>query len=60
MKYFYLSLLILFSANIVFSQVEAEECVAPSKKVLKLIKAANESKTPREAVENFNKAIKLD
>lgn len=60
MKYFYFSLLIIFSANIVFAQEEAEECAEPSKKVIKLIKAAIESKTPREAVENFNAAIKLD
>ncbi len=58
-KYIFL----FFSFCIIFNsgaQEEYEACVAPSKKVLKYLKAANQAKDARTAVENFNAAIKLD
>ena len=43
-----------------FAQEEAEACQEPSKKVLKYIKSALSAKTSRDAVDNFNRAIKED
>ena len=54
---FFFSLFFLYNSN---AQEEYEACVAPSKKVKKYLKAANEAKDVRTAVENFNTAIQLD
>jgi len=47
-------------STMTFAQEESEACVDPSKKVVKLITAAVNSKDARSAVENFNAAIKMD
>jgi len=60
MNKIYISLFFLIVSIAVFSQEESENCLPPSKKVVKLIKAALEAKDVRTTIENFNAAIKLD
>lgn len=57
---YYCSLLILACSFTLSAQEEAEACQEPSKKVQKYLKAAQDAKSSREAVENFNNAIKED
>ncbi len=56
----YFSLIFLSMTTMVLAQEEAEACVDPSKKVMKLISAAVNAKDARTAVENFNAAIEMD
>lgn len=60
MKIFYITSVFLGMATSVFSQEEAEACMPPSKKVIKLIEAAVNAQSPQVAVDNFNKAIEMD
>ncbi|MBL1281567.1 MAG: OmpA family protein [Fluviicola sp.] len=60
MEKIYISLIITFASLFSFAQEESENCLPPSKKVVKLIKAALEAKDVRTTIENFNAAIKLD
>lgn len=60
MNKLYFSLIIMSLSTMTFAQEESEACVDPSKKVVKLITAAVNSKDARSAVENFNAAIKMD
>ena len=60
MKTIYISLLFLVFSSTAFSQEQAEACVEPSKKVMKLIVAAMEAKDAPTAVTNFKKAIEMD
>ena len=57
---FYFSLLFITATFLSFAQEEAEACVKPSKKVMKLINAGINSKDARGAVENFSAAIEMD
>ena len=56
----YFTLIFIGFTSIIVAQEEAEACVKPSKKVMKLINAAVNAKDARTAVENFNAAIELD
>lgn len=60
MNKLYLSLVACCLYGVTLSQEEAESCQEPSKKVMKLIDAANEASSPQDAVLNFQKAIDLD
>lgn len=60
MKKFYLSLLVIGSTHLVFSQEESEACLPPSKKVMKLIEAGVNAKDAPTAVRNFTDAIEMD
>ncbi len=57
---YYLSLVTLVCAITTFAQEESEACVAPPKKILKLIDAAKNADDARTAVEKFNEAIAAD
>ena len=56
----YILLFLVSLAFTVSSQEESEACIDPSKKTMKLIKAAVEAKDARSAVDNFNAAIAMD
>ena len=56
-SFFFASVFCLFSA---VAQEESEDCLEPSKKVVKLISAAVNAKDARTAVENFTAAIAED
>ncbi|MDX2362642.1 MAG: OmpA family protein [Crocinitomicaceae bacterium] len=60
MKTFYISLILLVISPLAYSQEQAEACIEPSKKVMKLINAALEAKDAATAVTKFNEAIELD
>tara|TARA_R110002072_G_scaffold301400_1_gene481012 strand:- start:7531 stop:9603 length:2073 start_codon:yes stop_codon:yes gene_type:complete len=60
MNKIYISLFFLIISIVAFSQAESENCLKPSKKVMKLINAGINAKDIRTAVESFNAAIKLD
>ncbi|MDG1334412.1 MAG: OmpA family protein [Crocinitomicaceae bacterium] len=60
MKIFYITSIFLGVAMGAFSQEEAEACMPPSKKVMKLINAGIEAKDAQTAVDNFNAAIEMD
>ncbi|MCH2224709.1 MAG: OmpA family protein [Crocinitomicaceae bacterium] len=60
MKHFYLSLLLVCCSTFTFSQEEAEACLPPAKKILKLINAGVNAKDLRTAVTNFNEAMDAD
>jgi outer membrane protein OmpA-like peptidoglycan-associated protein/tetratricopeptide (TPR) repeat protein len=57
-KYFALIGLTFFSVHFSISQVEDEACLPPSKKILKIIDAANQAPDAKTAVDGFNEAIK--
>jgi outer membrane protein OmpA-like peptidoglycan-associated protein/tetratricopeptide (TPR) repeat protein len=63
MKLFYITSLVslfLVCTTNAFSQEEDEDCMPPSKKVMKLINAGINAQDPQSAVDNFNKAIEMD
>lgn len=60
MKIFYITSVFLGMATSVFSQEEAEACMPPSKKVMKLIEAGANAMDAQTAVDNFTKAIEMD
>ncbi len=60
MKIFYITTVFLGVATSVFSQEEAEACMPPSKKVMKLIEAGANAQSPQAAVDYFKKAIEMD
>ena len=60
MKIIYLTTLFLGFTLSAFSQEEAEACMPPSKKILKLITAGANAQDARTAAENFNEAIEMD
>lgn len=60
MKIIYIATLIFGSLLSAFSQVEAEACMPPSNKILKLISAGVNASDAQSAVDNFNSAIAAD
>lgn len=60
MKIFYITSIFIGLTTSAFSQEEAEACMPPSKKVMKLIKAGVEAQDAQTAVDNFNAAIEMD
>ncbi len=60
MKIFYITAVFLGFAISSFSQEEAEACMPPSKKILKLIAAGANASDAQTAVDKFNEAIEMD
>lgn len=60
MKIVYISTLFIVCSLFAFSQEEAEACMPPSKKVLKLITAGANAQDAKTAVDNFNAAIEAE
>lgn len=60
MKIVYISTVFIGFALCAFSQEEAEACMPPSKKVMKLIEAGANASDAQSAVDNFNAAIAMD
>ena len=60
MKLFYVTTLFIGISTGLFAQEEAEACIPPSKKILKLIEAGINASDAQSAVDNFNAAIAED
>ena len=60
MKIFFTVFIVLVVSSISFAQEEAEACIEPSKKVLKLIEAGRNATDAKTAVTNFKAAIELE
>ncbi|MCJ8288741.1 MAG: OmpA family protein [Crocinitomicaceae bacterium] len=60
MKILYITTVFLGFAICSFSQEEAEACMPPSKKILKLITAGVNASDAQTAVDKFNQAIEMD
>ncbi|MGY8927139.1 MAG: hypothetical protein ACKVJC_07570, partial [Flavobacteriales bacterium] len=57
---YYFGIIFLAINTFSYSQEESNSCLDPSKKVIRLLKSANEAKDTRTAVDDFNSAIALD
>lgn len=60
MKIVYISAVFIGFAFCSLAQEEAEACMPPSKKVVKLIEAATNAPDAQSAIDNFNAAIELE